>query len=189
MGDLNGRTKLGEDFVRDNTDNHSPINVPYYNRDTALSRKNIDEHVIDTQGKVILELCKSSKLRILNGRTPGDEPGRFTRFPCNLNDKPSVIDYALCSEPLMKDVFHFSVLPFTGLSDHCCISLKIKINVETQTLPPTENKSIVTGRKEATKQTFIYDKSRKHVYEQAINHDKNIETLKKMFEHFIRAIF
>ena len=183
MGDLNGRTKLGEDFVRDKTDNHSPINVPsYYSRDTALGRKNMDEHVIDTQGKVILELCKSSKLRILNGRTPGDDHGGFTRFPSNFTDKPSVIDYALCSEPLMNEVLYFSVLPFTGLSDHCCISLKIKANVKIQTIPPSENRPIEPGKKVTTKQTFVYDKSRKHVYEQALNHDKNIETLKYFFE-------
>ena len=27
MGDLNGRTKVSEDFVRDNSDDHSPINL------------------------------------------------------------------------------------------------------------------------------------------------------------------
>ena len=33
MGDLNGRTKTGEDFVRDSLDKHSPINVPFYTKD------------------------------------------------------------------------------------------------------------------------------------------------------------
>ena len=47
MGELNGRTKLGEDFVRDSTDKHSPINVPFYTKDTYSSRKNMDEHTID----------------------------------------------------------------------------------------------------------------------------------------------
>ena len=95
IGDLNGRTKLGEDFVRDNADNYSPINAPFYTKDTYLKRQNQDEHNIDCQGKLILNTCKSSALRILNGRTPGDMEGRFTRYPMNLADKPSVIDYAL----------------------------------------------------------------------------------------------
>ena len=30
MGDLNGRTELADDFVRDDADDHSPVNIPYY---------------------------------------------------------------------------------------------------------------------------------------------------------------
>ena len=42
MGDLNGRTKLGPDFVRNDTDKHSPTNVPLYINDTCLDRQNIN---------------------------------------------------------------------------------------------------------------------------------------------------
>ena len=128
MGDLNGKTKKGQNFVRDSLDKHSPINTVFYNKDDYLSRENKDGHAIDEQGKIILELCKNAKLRILNGRTVGDQHGEFTRFPTrNLEDNPSVIDYAICSEPLLDEVISFTVLPFTGLSDHSCISLKIKL--------------------------------------------------------------
>ena len=125
MGDLNGRTKIGDDFVTDNLDKHSPINVPFYTKDKYINRNNQDDHTIDSQGKLILKLCKTSSLRILNGRTAGDNTGHFTRYPSNFCDKPSVIDYALCSVPLLGEIISFSVLPFSGLSDHCCISLKI----------------------------------------------------------------
>ena len=40
----------------------------------------------------------------------------------------SRVDYALCSADLMEEIKRFSVLPFIGLSDHCCISMDIKIN-------------------------------------------------------------
>jgi hypothetical protein len=78
------------------------------------------------QGKKILELCKYSSYRILNGRIKGDKTGKFTRYPRNLQDVPSVIDYALCGATLMTRIHSFSVLPFTGLSDHCCISVCIR---------------------------------------------------------------
>ena len=54
MGDLNGRTNTDEDFVRDEHDNHSPINdTSCYTRDSSpLSRKNMDERTIDEQGKI-----------------------------------------------------------------------------------------------------------------------------------------
>ncbi len=71
-GDLNGRTKTDEDFIRDSDDKHSPItDIPLYIRDSQLKRNNRDTHTIDEQGKMILEICKSNSLRILNGRTMG----------------------------------------------------------------------------------------------------------------------
>ena len=75
MGGLNGRTRLGKDFVRDNSDKHSPTKIPNYMKDEISSRQNEDKHFIDQQGKLILDLCKSSSLRILNGRTHGDKTG------------------------------------------------------------------------------------------------------------------
>ena len=35
MGDLNGKTKQGEDFVRDSLDRHSPINTAFYDKDNG----------------------------------------------------------------------------------------------------------------------------------------------------------
>ena len=128
-GDLNGRTKTDEDFVRDSDDKHSPItDIPLYIRDSQLKRNNRDTHTIDEQGKMILEICKSHSLRILNGRTMGDELRTFTRYPKRINENPSVIDYTLCGEALMPSIFSFSVLPFTEFSDHCSISFFININ-------------------------------------------------------------
>ena len=44
MGDLNGKTKKGEDFLRYNLHKHSPINIPTYLKDTVLERNNRDNH-------------------------------------------------------------------------------------------------------------------------------------------------
>ena len=96
MGDLNGRTKKEEDFVRDSADKHSPIgDIPGYITDTQMNRNNRDTHAIDEQGKMILDICKANSLRILNGKTKGDEFGTFTRNPKRKNENPSVIDYTL----------------------------------------------------------------------------------------------
>ena len=132
-----GKQKRTKIFVRDNTDKHSPINSSMYIKDSfPLNRQNMDKHTVDEQGKLILGLCKSSALRILNGRVLGDENGSFTRHPSNLTDNPSVIDYALCSASLSKEVKYCSLLPFTGLSDHCCISITIKYIISMEFSPP-----------------------------------------------------
>ena len=77
MGDLNGSTKTADDFVRDSLDKHSPINNLFYVKDQVLNRTNMDNTSIDGQGKMILEFCKSSSYRILNGRTHGTKWGKL----------------------------------------------------------------------------------------------------------------
>ena len=93
MGDLNGKTELDEDFVRNTDYDHSPvINNQCYMKDSPSKRQNSDPHLTDLQGKRILEMCKNMSLRILNGRTSGDIQGKFTRFPKHLRENPSLID-------------------------------------------------------------------------------------------------
>ena len=70
-------------------------------------------------------------MRILNGRTPGDRWGVPTRYPVNRKEKPSVIDYGLCSTKALHMVSSFHVLPYTILSDHCCLSLKFATTYST----------------------------------------------------------
>ena len=174
IGDLNGRTKNGDDFVRDSSDKHSPINISPYNKDTEITRRNEDNHVFDQQGKLILDLCKSSNLRILNGRQLGDMKGQFTRFPLNKpNENPSVIDYALCGSALLNEIFSFSVLPFTELSDHCCISVTIKIN--RAHVYRDENES--TTKINPNKEFYNFDKNRINIFKENIMTDNNLALL------------
>ena len=143
-------------------------------------RENMDLHPIDEQGKLILSLCKSSALRILNGRTPGDECGSFTWYPSNLIDIPSAIDYALCSEPLIEEVKSFRVLPFNDLSDHCCISLTIKSNIpetEIEPPPPEVAKQKIKHQLISKKRQVRFDKTKEHLYIQALKEDPNIDIL------------
>eukprot|EP00794_Sanderia_malayensis_P011381 gene11381-12567_t len=93
-----------------------------------MRRVNLDIRAPNENGKLLLQLCKSSSLRIANGRIAGDELGCFTRYPLhdNRDVDPSVIDYSLISENLLPEVQRFTVNKLTSLSDHCCISTRIK---------------------------------------------------------------
>ena len=182
MGDLNGRTKRGDDFVRNSTDKHSPINVPLYFRDTQLDRNNQDTHAIDEQGKLILDLCKSNSLRILNGRMTGDESGRFTRYPKRPNENPSLIDYALCGESLMSKIHSFLVLPLTELSDHCCISTNIRINARARLNESMDNVDDTNEIKHTTHVKLSYDKNKKNVFKENIQNNKHLYPLIKLLD-------
>ena len=178
MGDLNARTKLGDDYVRDGNDEHSPINTRCYNKDEDISRKNMDMTPIDQQGKKILQLCKSSSCRILNGRVNGDKTGKVTRYPSKFGDNPSLIDYALCSAFLMNHIYSFSVLPFTGLSDHCCISLCLKLKDSDH---EHENEKEPTPIQECklheTDMQFTYNSKRRDIFIQNVLRDNNLTKL------------
>ena len=177
MGDLNGKTELDEDFVKDITDDHSPINTSIsqcYIKDNPSIRKNLDAHLTDQQGKRILELCKNMNMRILNGRTTGDEIGNFTRFPKSSRETPSAIYYALCSSDTLKEVKNFFVLPFTGLSDHCCLSLNIKINSRpnpAEQIPTPSNSEEIFQH---NTHKYTYDSTKKTLFKQNLLNDKNI---------------
>ena len=80
-GDFNAKTGTERDYVDDVYDDHSPINsVETYQFDEPVLRNNTDKHLVDSQGESLLNLCKNSHLRILNG-LKGDRLGNFTRFP------------------------------------------------------------------------------------------------------------
>ena len=73
-----------------------------------------------------MEICVSSRLRILNGRIFGDLNGKFTSYRCNGN---SVIDYCLCTDEQMTNTLYFHVDdPILRLSDHSKISVRLMAN-------------------------------------------------------------
>ena len=126
-GDFNAKTSTALDFVLDQDDKHSPImDIPNYVSDDPLRRENCDKHSVDKQGETLLNLCKNSRMRILNGRTKGDRYGRYTRFPLAIRESPSTLDYAIADIEIMNEVASFLVLSNLGLSDHECLSVSIK---------------------------------------------------------------
>lgn len=123
MGDFNARTGLEPDFIFNDTCKYIDVHTDY-TVDTALSRNNLDTKIPDKHGKLLLNLCKSSGLRILNGRKLGDLQGNFTCF--NHRGNPSVIDYMLCDVDIFNEVEYFQVQDLVPFSIHCMISCVLK---------------------------------------------------------------
>ena len=76
MGDFNARIGLLPDFIDNDSSNHIPV-PPGYSVDTHLNRCNMDKFV-NTYGRKLIHLCKTSNIRIMNGRLPGDICGKFS---------------------------------------------------------------------------------------------------------------
>ncbi|CAG2198439.1 unnamed protein product [Mytilus edulis] len=116
IGDFNARTAKTPDYIEEDS--------PHIN---LFDGKNVlpDGYKSDNkleQGLNLLELCLSSRLRILNGRYVGDSLGYFT---CMSNNGYSTVDYAIVSDSLLSSVKYFKINNFTYLSDHVQIELYI----------------------------------------------------------------
>ena len=94
----------GSDHIKDTSNNS------FY----PPERQNIDS-ITNNHGKKIIEICKSTDMRILNGRTNGDSLGRPS-----FHDKSgtSLVDYIICNQNLMTKIKHLVVKSPNYLSDH-----------------------------------------------------------------------
>ena len=92
---------------------------------------------INHNGKLLIDMCKSVPLRILNGRTTGDSFGTFTRYPIyngqNEIPLPSIIDYALGDRDILQKIKYFSISELNRFSDHCMIKLSLETKFKTNT--------------------------------------------------------
>ncbi len=133
-GDFNARTAVEADFCNDNDGDYNMdhLDLPFnYINDLPLTRNNMDLHAPDAHGKALISLCRTSGLRILNGRTVGDTLGYSTCF--SHNGQPSVIDYMLASSTFLNNVEYLYVHPPSELSIHCMMSANIRASIKSIT--------------------------------------------------------
>jgi exonuclease III len=128
MGDLNTRTGSLPDFVQNDDGQYTPVPDSYLADDTTplTARHNVDKvcHQTDYVDS-LLDVCKSTGLRILNGRAFGDLSGKLT---CHKWNGSSQVDYGIAQYSLLPLIRFFRVHDyFADLSDHCKISLCIRI--------------------------------------------------------------
>ena len=122
LGDFNARTDTCNDFI--SKDGNQFINDTSENCFQTKQRLSFD-HQINNHGKQLINVCKSSDIRILNGRTKGDSLGRATFHGTN---GISVVDYVICDQELFQKTNYFIVKPPTYLSDHSQIVTWIDID-------------------------------------------------------------
>lgn len=132
LGDLNARTSNKVDF-NDLDSIHSSImnifdNVMNYEPDEIMNLRNSEDKGINTFGRNLLNFCKSSGYRLINGRSLSDKEGKITHISERGN---SVIDYAMASVSTFRELnFDFNVGNFAEFSDHAPLYLHIKCKPE-----------------------------------------------------------
>jgi len=124
MGDLNARTAKCQDYISNDGQNSRQMYEDFIELEEELGRQNMDQTVSE-QGKRLLEICKSSNMRIVNGRKVGDSQGAFT---CYKHNGQSAVDYCLARATLYDSIRFFQVHDLMGdISDHCMVSCSVKM--------------------------------------------------------------
>ena len=139
MGDLNAYLPRGVTYFIEGDIMDDPVPLPddVYQPDIPIPRNTMEMKNLNQNGKLLLDICKSVSLRILNGRTSGDLMGKFTRYPIYYGQNetnPLPIDYASGNHDILRKIKYFSISDLTRYSDHCIIKLsaerKFKISTE-----------------------------------------------------------
>ena len=131
VGDLNARTGCKDDFslpsdmfetyipsvIADETD---PV--------TCISCRKSEDSICNASGTKLLDLCKSTDLRIVNGRV-GDDDG-IGRYTFLANTGKSVIDYVISSQCIFSLFSNFIVHDSYSWSPHRPVQLNVCVNYD-----------------------------------------------------------
>ena len=104
-GDFNARTGTRTDYVEHESLLNSGFLPDDYVQDQVLDRKSCDKN-INEHGRLLLDMCKATGFRILNGRKDQDREGHFT---CITSQGNSVIDLVLCRTDMFRFIYDFKV--------------------------------------------------------------------------------
>ena len=182
-GDLNGHTNTENDYIEVDSvgrvdTQYAGIPNDYVPDRRPLTRSNCDKSPLNDQGKSIIDLCISSGLRILNGRTLGDIFGSPTFYGPQCIS-PTTLDYALCDDSLLPEIISFEVSEFTPFSDHCQIVTKLRTG---KYEVPKQNTKV---KLEPIPDKFIWDPVKKQHFLNNLKH----ETCQNELNAFINTNF
>ena len=95
-----------------------------YELDTFTTHRKNEDVCLSSYGEQLMQLCITSKLRVLNGSTRGNLQGYFTYIGYQ---GCSIVNLVLVSEKVFQTKFiqYLSVKTFTTFSDHRSIILRI----------------------------------------------------------------
>ena len=130
---MSGSDCSGDELLSD----HSNEKLSILREDDCLDRSSQDK-VRTPFGDSIINLCRSTHMMILNGRSGHDKGvGSFT---CVNSRGKSVVDYVLCSPGIFRSIEDFTIHPLTPESDHKPISFRLKCKISRENNGPV-NKS------------------------------------------------
>ena len=121
IGDWNSRVGVKNDFILFDKFNIEIDDIDYI-PDNPIPRSSLDK-TCNSFGVKLLDLCKCTGLRIVNGRLYNDNLGSYTYAS---TQGASVIDYLLTKECCFSTIDNFTIQSFNEWSDHSPISFTLR---------------------------------------------------------------
>ena len=123
-GDWNARVSDKDDFIA-NDSNITDLDTIDYEPDINYIRTTQDKG-FNSHGKKMLDLCKSSSMRIVNGRVGTDKNVGAYTYVCS--NSCSTIDYLIMDMNSFDFLDSFSIGSFNQFSDHAPLIFSFKCN-------------------------------------------------------------
>ena len=118
IGDWNSRTGNLLDFIDDNNAQHNFMStIP-----DASRRQNVDL-AINSHGRKLIDLCRSTGYQIQNGR----KTALSNVYTCYRHNGQSTVDYLLSRYDRSFLIKNFQIQPRTVDSDHCAITFSLPL--------------------------------------------------------------
>ena len=142
---MNARTLESPDYLIDDNLHYVPLPEDYVLDEDFLPRYSLDKNSSNSNGQMLLDFCKQTSSRIVNGRFGSDKMvGNFT---CTTSRGKSLVDYVLVSKSMLSKIESFDVGGSNILADHhlisfslaACANLENPVN-DTETYEPCDYK-------------------------------------------------
>ena len=118
-GDFNSRTSVNPDYIDFGTSGEFLSLPDDYTAGRVRPHVLQDSGHTNNNGIALLELCKQTGLRVLNGRC--DQDAGIGKYSFVGSRGCSLVDYVLAPEPIFDFITSFKVHDPNSLSDHCLI--------------------------------------------------------------------
>ena len=153
-GDLNSRTGIRDDFIYNDNLDKSVLNaispICNYDEGSECCKRSSMDMLVNTFGRKLISLCKTTGLRIVNGRHSQDPNGNITFY----NSRgTSLIDYVLADYCLFEKILEFSAGVFNTFSDHSPVAFCLQCI--TPSSSPGFDNNITAGRTFCTSVKWI----------------------------------
>ena len=147
FGDFNSRIGMRDDVILNDDISDTVLDtlsaVIDYRADENLSKRNSLDKQVNQFGRKLIDLCKTTGIRVVNGRHQGDPCGNFSFYNAR---GTSLIDYLLTEGSQLSNVADFVTGQFNTFSDHSPVSFTLKFTVSRICDFKTSNSGIVSYR-------------------------------------------
>jgi len=172
-GDFNSRIGSNPCMIQnENYNNYIPLPDDY--EPDNFSPRQSQDNKCNSYAKDFVQLMTHNQLTVLNGRTLGDLKGKFTSIQYQ---GCSVIDYIATTRSLTNNVNHFKVCNFTEFSDHCPLSMSLKINkVTIESIGPLKDTY------DPAPCRLIFNDANKDAFIEIQNSTESVSTINSLYE-------